>query len=212
MTTEQLLIVGILLATAAAFLWGRWRHDLVAVCALLACVMAGLVSHADAFSGFSHPAVITVACILILSAGLQNSGAVDGLTRWIIPAEAGPVLSIAALAGLAAILSGFMNNVGALALLIPIALQMASRLKMPPGRILMPLAFASILGGMTTLIGTPPNLIVSGMRAEMTEAGYFSMFDFTPVGLAVAAGGGVIHHSSRVASCSGAQSVGQWQF
>ena len=189
MTTEQLLIVGILLVTAAAFLWGRWRHDLVAVCALLACVMAGLVSHADAFSGFSHPAVITVACILILSAGLQNSGAVDGLTRWIIPAEAGPVLSIAALAGLAAILSGFMNNVGALALLIPIALQMASRLKMPPGQILMPLAFASILGGMTTLIGTPPNLIVSGMRAEMTDAGYFSMFDFTPVGLAVAAGG-----------------------
>lgn len=189
MTTEQLLIVGFLLVTAVAFLWGRWRHDLVAVCVLLACVMTGLVSHADAFSGFSHPAVITVACILILSAGLQNSGAVDGLTRWIIPATAGPVLSIAALTGLAAILSGFMNNVGALALLIPVALQMASRLEMPPGRILMPLAFASILGGMTTLIGTPPNLIVSGMRAEMTDAGYFSMFDFTPVGLAVAAGG-----------------------
>jgi di/tricarboxylate transporter len=189
LVAEQLLITGILLVTAAAFLWGRWRHDLVAVCALLACVMTGLVSHADAFSGFGHPAVITVACILILSAGLQNSGAVDGLTRWIIPVEAGPVLSIAALTGLAAILSGFMNNVGALALLIPVALQMASRLEMAPGRILMPLAFASILGGMTTLIGTPPNLIVSGMRAEMTEAGYFSMFDFTPVGLAVAAGG-----------------------
>jgi len=151
--------------------------------------MTGLVSHADAFSGFSHPAVITVACILILSAGLQNSGAVDGLTRWMIPATAGPVLSIAALTGLAAILSGFMNNIGALALLIPVALQMASRLEMPPGRVLMPLAFASILGGMTTLIGTPPNLIVSGMRAEMTDAGYFSMFDFTPVGGVVAAGG-----------------------
>jgi len=189
LVSDQLLIAGILLVTAAAFLWGRWRHDLVAVCALLACVMTGLVSHADAFSGFSHPAVITVACILILSAGLQNSGAVDGLTRWIIPAAAGPMLSIAALTGLAAILSAFMNNVGALALLIPVALQMASRLEMPPGRILMPLAFASILGGMTTLIGTPPNLIVSGMRAEMTDAGYFSMFDFTPVGLMVAAGG-----------------------
>jgi di/tricarboxylate transporter len=189
LVTDQLLIAGILLVTAAAFLWGRWRHDLVAVCALLACVMTGLVSHADAFGGFSHPAVITVACILILSAGLQNSGAVDGLTRWIIPAAAGPILSIAALTGLAAILSAFMNNVGALALLIPVALQMASRLEMPPGRILMPLAFASIFGGMTTLIGTPPNLIVSGMRAEMTDAGYFSMFDFTPVGLMVAAGG-----------------------
>lgn len=189
MTADQILIAGILLAVAVAFLWGRWRHDLIAVAALLACIAAGLVDHAQAFAGFSHPAVITVACILILSAGLQQSGAVDWLARWLLPASSGPMASIAALACLAAILSGFMNNVGALALLIPLALQVAARLEIPPGKILMPIAFASILGGMTTLIGTPPNLIVSGIRAETTDAGYFSMFDFTPVGLAVAAGG-----------------------
>ncbi|GJL76383.1 MAG TPA: SLC13 family permease [Nitrosomonas sp.] len=186
MATDQWLIISILLITAVLFLWGHWRHDLVAIGALLACIVTGLVSYSDAFIGFSHPAVITVACILILSAGLQNSGAVDWLTRWMLPIKSGPVLSIVSLTCLAAVLSGFMNNVGALAILIPVALQMASRLDMPPGQILMPLAFGSILGGMTTLIGTPPNLIVSGIRAETTERGYFSMFDFTSVGLAVA--------------------------
>ncbi|PTN12841.1 SLC13 family permease [Nitrosomonas aestuarii] len=186
MATDQWLIIGILLITAVLFLWGHWRHDLVAIGALLACVVTGLVNYSDAFIGFSHPAVITVACILILSAGLQNSGAVDWLTRWILPKKSGPVLSIVSLTCLAAILSGFMNNVGALAILIPVALQMSSRLGMAPGQILMPLAFGSILGGMTTLIGTPPNLIVSGIRAETTELGYFSMFDFTSVGLTVA--------------------------
>lgn len=189
MTPDQLIIAGILLATMTAFLWGRWRHDLVAICALLACVITGIINHADAFSGFSHPAVITVACVLVLSAGLQHSGAVDWLTRWALPTTTNPLLSIIALISLAALLSGFMNNIGALALLIPVALQIASRLEIPPGQILMPLAFASILGGMTTLIGTPPNLIVSGIRAETTGSGYFSMFDFTPVGLTVAAVG-----------------------
>lgn len=168
------------------FLWGRWRHDLVAISALLACTVSGLVSYSEAFTGFGHPAVITVACILILSAGLQNTGAVDWLTKTLLPLKSGATLSILSLTCLAAILSGFMNNVGALAILIPVALQMATRLEMPPGQILMPLAFGSILGGMTTLIGTPPNLIVSGIRAETTEFGYYSMFDFTPVGIAVA--------------------------
>ncbi len=189
LTIDQWLIIGILSSTAILFLWGRWRHDLVAVGALLACVLTGLVSYSDAFLGFGHPAVITVACILILSAGLQNTGAVDRLTRWLMPVKSGPTLSIISLTFLAAVLSGFMNNVGALAILIPVALQIAARLNMSPGQILMPLAFGSILGGMTTLIGTPPNLIVSGIRAETTDLGYFSMFDFTPVGFAVAVTG-----------------------
>lgn len=189
MTADQWLIISILFVTAGLFLWGRWRHDIVAMGALLSCLMAGLVPFSDAFTGFSHPAVITVACILVLSAALQNSGAVNWLTRKMLPVKFGPVLSITSLTFLAAILSGFMNNVGALAILIPVALQMATRLEMPPGKILMPLAFGSILGGMTTLIGTPPNLIVSGTRAQTTELGYFSMFDFTPVGLAVAVAG-----------------------
>lgn len=188
MNYEQILILVILLTTIGMFLWGRWRHDMVALGALLACVFAGLIPSAEAFAGFGHPAVITVACILVLSQGLQNSGAVDVLSRRALPRNAGPMLTIAALTGLGALLSAFMNNVGALALLMPVAIQLAGRLELPTGRVLMPLAFGSILGGMTTLIGTPPNLIVSGFR-DKTGAGTFGMFDFTPVGLAVAVGG-----------------------
>jgi len=188
MTQEQLLILAILCGTVAMFLWGRWRHDMVAVGALLACVLAGLVPATEAFGGFAHPAVITVACVLVLSQGLQNSGAIDGLTRVVLPAKAGPTVTIAVLTGLGAVLSAFMNNVGALALLMPVAIHVSSRLKLPPGRALMPLAFGSILGGMTTLIGTPPNLIVSGFRAQ-TGAPTFAMFDFSPVGVAVAVTG-----------------------
>jgi len=188
MTNDQFLIIGILLATVAMFLWGRWRHDMVAVGALLACVLAGLVVPAEAFTGFGHPAVITVACVLVLSQGLQTSGAVDALTRRLLPAKAGPTLSIAALTALVAILSGFMNNVGALALLMPVAMQISTRLDLPPGKVLMPLAFGSILGGTMTLIGTPPNLIVSGFREKAGLGGY-GMFEFTPVGLAIAAAG-----------------------
>ena len=188
MTQEQLLILAILTATVGMFLWGRWRHDMVAAGALLACVLAGLVAPAEAFSGFGHPAVVTVACVLVLSRGLQSSGAVDVLAARLLPAKAGMVASLAALVGLGALLSGFMNNVGAMALLMPVAMQLAGRLSLPPGRVLMPLAFDTILGGMTTMIGTPPNLIVSGFRAQQ-GTGSFAMFDFTPIGLAVALGG-----------------------
>jgi di/tricarboxylate transporter len=185
MSYAQIAIIAVLLATMGMFLWGRWRHDMVALGALLACVFAGLVPGREAFSGFGHPAVITVACVLVLGYGLQISGAVDGLTKRLLPTAAGPRLSILALISLAALLSGFMNNVGALALLMPIAIQMAAKHDLPVGKVLMPLSFGSILGGMTTLIGTPPNLIVSGYR-ETTGMGTFSMFDFSPVGVAVA--------------------------
>ncbi len=188
MTGAQSAILLILAATMALFIWGRWRHDIVAVAALLACVVAGLVPGEQAFAGFGHPAVITVAAVLVLSHALQTTGAVDALTRLVLPRNAGPAAAIAALSGLAALLSGFMNNVGALALLMPLAGETARRLEMPPGRVLMPVAFGSILGGMTTLIGTPPNLIVAGFRAN-TGAGSFAMFDFTPVGLVVALAG-----------------------
>ncbi|GGD74505.1 SLC13 family permease [Lacimicrobium alkaliphilum] len=188
MTQDQLTVLGILLGTVVMFLWGKWRHDMVALGALLACVITGLVSQEQAFTGFAHPAVITVACVLILSRGLQTSGAVDALTRKVLPAKAGITLSLAALVGVAALLSGIMNNVGAMALLMPVAVQMARRLELPPGQILMPLAFGTILGGMTTLIGTPPNLIVAGFR-QQAGLESFSMFDFTPVGLAVAVAG-----------------------
>lgn len=183
MTHDQIAIMTIIAASIGMFLWGRWRHDMVAVGALVCCVLAGLVAPSEAFAGFGHPAVVTVACVLVLSRGLQLSGAVDALTRTVLPAGAGPTLSIAALAALAAVLSGFMNNVGALALLMPVAIQVAARLGLPPGRVLMPLAFGSILGGTTTLIGTPPNLIISGFRAAQPGMNGFGMFDFTMVGL-----------------------------
>ena len=184
-TQAQFLIVAILLATITMFLWGRWRHDMVALGALLACVMAGLLPSTEAFAGFAHPAVITVACVLVLSGGLQSSGAIDAVAKRILPAGGSTTVRIAALVVLGAVLSAFMNNVGALALLMPVAVQIAQREGLPPGRVLMPLSFGSILGGMTTLIGTPPNLVVSGFRAETSGTG-FAMFDFTPVGLVVA--------------------------
>jgi di/tricarboxylate transporter len=184
-TTPQMIILAVLAATVGLFLWGRFRHDVVALAALLACVAAGLVPSAEAFSGFGHPAVITVACVLVLSSALQSTGVVDGLTRVILRDTAGPTLTLISLTGLAAVLSGFMNNVGALALLMPVAIQVANRMQLPPGKILMPLAFGSILGGMTTLIGTPPNLIVSGFR-QATSGSTFAMFDFAPVGVPVA--------------------------
>ena len=188
MTTQQATLLVIFGAAILLFLWNRWRHDMVAVAALLAAVVAGLVPAADAFAGFGHPAVVTVACVLILSRGLQTSGAVDVLARHALPVGAGPALTVAALTGLGAVLSAFMNNVGALALLMPVAIRLAAQQGMPAGRLLMPLAFGSILGGMTTLIGTPPNLIVASFAAAENGAG-FGMFDFTPVGLAVAAAG-----------------------
>lgn len=188
MSRDQALLLAILVGTVGLFLWGRWRHDMVAVASLLACVLTGLVPARDAFSGFGHPAVITVACVLVLSRGLQTSGAVDLLTRALVPRQAGATLALAALLGLGALLSGFMNNVGVMALLMPAAVRLAGRVDLTPGQVLMPLAFATILGGMTTLVGTPPNLIVSGFRAQ-TGRGPFGMFDFAPVGLPVAAAG-----------------------
>lgn len=188
MSTDQIIIVTLLVTTMAMFLWGRWRHDVVAMAALIACVFAGLVPSAEAFAGFGHPAVITVASVLVLGYGLQISGAVDVLAKHLLPTSSGPTLSILALISLAALLSGFMNNVGALALLMPIGMTMAAKLDLPAGKVLMPLAFGSILGGLVTLIGTPTNLVVAGFR-ESTGMGSFSMFDFSPVGLAVALAG-----------------------
>ncbi|MDX5406092.1 MAG: SLC13 family permease [Chromatiaceae bacterium] len=185
MAQQQGFILAILAVTVALFLSGRWRHDVVAGIALMATLLCGLITPQQAFSGLAHPAVVTVACVLILSAALQRTGAVDALTRRVMPAKAGRTISILVLVSLGAALSAFMNNVGAMALLMPVAIQLARRLELSAGQILMPLAFGTILGGMTTLIGTPPNLIVSGFRSDSVAAG-FSMFDFSLVGIPVA--------------------------
>ena len=161
MTPDQWKILAVLIVTIGLFIWGRFRHDLVALAALLATTLLGLVPTASAFAGFGHPAVITVAGVLVMSAALEKTGAVAALVDHLIPRNPGLLTTLAALASVGALLSAFMNNVGALALLMPAALQLAKRLEAPPSQLLMRLAFATILGGMTTLIGTPPNLIVS---------------------------------------------------
>ncbi len=188
MTQPQWMILAILVATLGLFLYGRWRHDIVSAAALLAAVLVGLVPAQDAFAGFAHPAVVTVACVLILSGALLHTGVVDMVAQRVLPTNTGPTVAIFALVILAAFLSSFMNNVGALALLMPIAIQMAQRHEIAPGKILLPPSFATILGGMTTLIGTPSNLIVSSFRTQEGVNGY-QMFDFAPVGVAVAVGG-----------------------
>lgn len=185
MSTPQILISAILVLTLFAFMLGRWRYDLVAMFALMSATVAGLVDPNEAFSGFGHPAVITVAAVLIISSALRNAGVVDEVASRISHLTETPILHIAALTAVVTVASAFMNNVGALALLLPIALSTAQERKRSPGLILMPLAFGSLLGGMMTLIGTPPNIIVASIRAQ--ESGEpFGMFDFAPVGLPIA--------------------------
>jgi di/tricarboxylate transporter len=188
MTWEQAYVFAVLAGALGLFIWGRWRYDIVALAALLAVVAAGIVPATRAFEGFGHPAVITVAAVLVISRALQNSGMVDHIARWLERADFGPSTQVTVMAALVAALSGFMNNVGALALLMPVAIQAAGRSGRSPGELLMPLAFGSLLGGLVTLVGTPPNIIIAALRADATGTA-FAMFDFTPVGLAVAIAG-----------------------
>ncbi len=188
MSIEQLIIFGTLILTLVLFIQGRWRYDLVALLALLIVVLTGLVPVDRAFIGFGNPAVVTVAAVLVVSRALQNSGVVDLIGDWLLQLKGGKLIQLAALTGITAVLSAFMNNVGALALLLPVALQIARKKQIPVSALMMPLAFASLLGGMTTLIGTPPNIIVASFR-ENTGAAPFSMFDFSLVGVGVALAG-----------------------
>ena len=188
MTTDQIILFVIFGGVFALLLWGRYRYDLVAFGALLIGVLAGVVESKDAFSGFGHPATLVVALVLIVSAGLVNSGAVGLITRALVDSSRGLGAHIAIMGGVGAILSAFMNNVAALALLMPVDLQTAKKAKRAAGLSLMPLSFATILGGMVTMIGTPPNIIIATIREDsMGEA--FKMFDFAPVGLVAALAG-----------------------
>ncbi|WP_394356919.1 SLC13 family permease [Candidatus Methanocrinis natronophilus] len=188
MTTDQLLIFGVLGLTLLLFIWGRWRYDIVSLLALITATVVGLVPWDQAFLGFGHPAVITVAAVLVASRGLLNSGAVDIMAGWLSRAGDSPTRQVASLTGLVTLLSGFMNNVGAMALLLPVSIRMAIKSGNSPSILLMPLAFGSLLGGLITMIGTPPNIIIATFRAESVGEP-FGMFDFTPVGLGVAVAG-----------------------
>ncbi|MDE2680805.1 MAG: SLC13 family permease [Verrucomicrobiota bacterium] len=221
MNLEQGIVLGVIAMTFGLFAWGKWRYDVVAVIALFSLVVgdvvlekilrrgeSNLIDPDHALDGFGHAAVITVAAVLVISRALRNSGVVDLIARRLMPLAKNQLLHITSLCVVAAVLSAFMNNVGALALLLPVALKTASEQNRSPTLILMPLAFASILGGMVTMIGTPPNIIISIFREEYLKnlaekaatdstvrdylvslgnpAGNFGMFDFSPVGGLVA--------------------------
>ena len=187
-TTDQIILFSLFGAVFGLLLWGRWRYDLVAFSALMVGVVLGVVPTKDAFSGFGHPATLIVALVLVVSAGLVRSGAVYLITRTMVDSARALGGHIALMGGIAAVLSAFMNNVAALALLMPVDIQTARKAKRAVGLSLMPLSFATILGGMATLIGTPPNIIIAQIRADNLGAP-FKMFDFAPVGGIVALAG-----------------------
>ncbi len=180
-TVDQMVVFAILLGTLFLFVWGRWRYDLVAIGALLLVYVAGLSSSERVFAGFGHPAVITVAAVLVLSRGLLNAGVIDSMSRSLAKVGNRVTVQVLTLTGIVAISSGFMNNVGALALFMPVAIWLSRKSGRSPSVLLMPLAFGSLLGGLMTLIGTPPNIIIAMYRAEANETA-FRMFDFLPVG------------------------------
>lgn len=185
MTADQITLFSLLFLVFVFLIWGRWRYDLVAFVALLAALLTGVVPKELAFSGFGHPATVIIALVLIISRGLSNSGAIELLARVVVSGSRKLASHIAIMSSLAAVLSAMMNNVAALALLMPVDLQAAAKAKRSPSLSLMPLSFASILGGMITLIGTPPNIIIAEFRNDALGESY-SMFDFAPVGIAVA--------------------------
>ena len=188
MTDHQLILFSLFGAIFVLLLWGRIRYDLVAFSALVIGVLTGVVPSSDAFSGFGHPATIIVALVLVVSAGLVRSGAVYLITKTFVDASRPLSIHIGFMGIIGAVMSAFMNNVAALALLLPVDLQTAKKAKRAAALSLMPLSFATILGGMATLVGTPPNIIISSFR-EKALGSPFQMFDFAPVGGIVALAG-----------------------
>ncbi len=185
MVWEQVLILIVLLVMVGLFIWAKLRYDLVALIGLIIVAVTGLTEPQAVFAGFGHPAVVTVAAVLVISKGLLNSGLVDNLAHLVSRTGKSVPLQVAVLTTLVAVSSAFINNVGALALFMPIAIRLSKQSGTPVSALLMPLAFGSLLGGLTSLIGTPPNIIIATFRADLGME-QFRMFDFTPVGGAVA--------------------------
>ena len=199
MTPDQIAVIGLILVMFALFAWNKWRYDVVAIIALVALVALDAILGGETsklveepkrvLEGFGHPAVVTVAAVLIISRALRNSGVVDQISRSVMPFTKNQISHILSLSLVVMVLSAFMNNVGALALMLPVALKTAVDRQRSPTILLLPMAFASILGGMMTMIGTPPNIIIASLRAELTGEPAFGLFDFSPVGGLVAIAG-----------------------
>jgi di/tricarboxylate transporter len=188
MTWQQGAAFGLIGLMMAAFVWGRFRYDLVAMVALLSAVLIGIVPADKAFSGFSDDIIAIIASALVVSAAVARSGIVERALKPIAPYLTTKSIQVVVLAGAVAALSGFVKNIGALAMLMPVAFALARKNETSPSVYLMPMAFGSLLGGIVTLVGTSPNILVSRVRQEITGEP-FSMFDFTPVGLVLALAG-----------------------
>jgi di/tricarboxylate transporter len=181
---EQNIVFITLFITLVLFIWGKIRYDFIALAALFIVTIFGVIPAEKTFSGFGHPAVITVVAVMIVSQGLQNSGLIDLIARWLGKLGKNMLLQTVILCTVTGIASAFMNNVGAIAIMMPVAIKISRKNNHPPSYLLMPLAFSSILGGMMTLIGTPPNIIIATFRSNSIGTA-FKMFDFMPVGLLV---------------------------
>ena len=188
MTLDQMLAFGVLALTMALFIWGRIRYDLVAVLALLAAVVVGVVPAKEAFAGFADDIVIIVASALVISAAVARSGIVEAAIGRLTGRFSRMGSQLIVLVGSVTFLSALVKNIGALAMLMPAAFQMAKKSNSSPSCMLMPMAFGSLLGGLITLVGTSPNIIVSRVREEMTGEP-FQMFDYAPVGLGLSFAG-----------------------
>ncbi|WP_423909754.1 SLC13 family permease [Candidatus Spongiihabitans sp.] len=188
MISDQMMLFSLLGTVFALLIWGKIRYDLIAFGALITAIIIGVVPQENAFDGFGHHATIIIALVLIVSRGLSNSGAIELIAKYVVDAGRSLFFHISIMSAVAAGLSAIMNNVAALALLMPIDMQAAAKAKRSPALTLMPLSFASILGGLITLIGTPPNIIIASFR-EQAFGQPFGMFDFSPVGIVAAVAG-----------------------
>ncbi|NLY44921.1 MAG: SLC13 family permease [Tissierella sp.] len=179
---QQIIVFGVIIFTLIMFIDGRIRYEFVSMLGLLVLTLTGILNAEEALAGFSHPAVITVTSVLVISSAIIKSGMIEHLVVILNRKTNNPSIMVMGLMLVTAFLSAFMNNVGALALILPVALRIAKDSKLSPSGFLMPVAFASLLGGMVTLIGTPPNLIVSNFRQEALGMP-FEFFDFAPIGI-----------------------------
>lgn len=175
------ILLAILCMTLFLFLWSGWRYDIIALFALMVAVLSGIVPFNQAFTGLANPAVITVACVMVMTSAITQSGILDHIIKRLTPITTHQIWHLATLTIITAIFSAFINNVGALALMMPVAIETSIKSKRSPSLVLMPIAFGSVLGGLVTAIGTPPNLLISAYREQLTGHA-FSMFDFAPVG------------------------------
>jgi di/tricarboxylate transporter len=182
--SDQFILSLTLAGLLISFIWSKLRYDALTIGALMILIAVGVIPASDAFLGFSHPAVLTVALVLVISQGLKNSGLTGLVGKLIGTRKFSELQFLIFLLLIAAFLSSFINNIGALAILLPITLNVCQKMDWHPSRFLMPLAFACILGGMNTTIGTPPNIIISEYKASISNSP-FSFFDYSYVGLVV---------------------------